>query len=127
MQFTKLWPLSRVRLQATEVVAVHVVDITGWRQGLRCNTQTDPPASQWLQLVVYTIPPMARKWCSPEHSLHVGVKMQHLELETTTVMYKEHDRCVDWLETQHTMSIMTTMVRITFTPHQGNKEQIKMS
>ena len=69
------------------------------------------------------------QWCSPEHSLHVAVIMQNLELEITTAMYTKHDRCHDKLETQNAVSIMTTTVSIMLMLHlgQGNKEQNKMS
>ena len=38
--------------------------------------------------------------------------MQNIELKITTVMYAEHVRCDDNLETQNTVSIMTTMMSI---------------
>ena len=41
---------------------------------------------------MYAIPPMAGKWCLPEHSLHVAVTIQKIELKITTGMDTEHDR-----------------------------------
>ena len=68
---------------------------------------------------MYVIPPMTRKWYSPEHSLHVAVTTQNLELEITTPMYIKHDRHVDKLETQNMVSIMKTTASITSMCHLG--------
>ena len=45
--------------------------------------------------------------------------MQNLELEITTAMYTEYDRCNDKLETQNAVIIMTITVSITSTLHLG--------
>ena len=112
MQFAKLWSSTRVTSCTTEVVAVDVMDImgwermgksmyTGWRYGLRCDVQTNPLVSQQLQLVIYVILPMAGKWCSPEHSPHVAVTMQNLELDIpTATINMNQDRCDDKLQNE---------------------------
>ena len=64
----------------------------------------NPLVSQQLKLVVYEIQTMAWKVCSPEHSLHVAVTMQNLELEITTTIHTNHDKCNDNLQIQYLLS-----------------------
>ena len=47
---------------------------------------------------------MAWQWCWPEHSLHVTVTMQILELEVTTTIHMNHGKCNDELQIQDLLS-----------------------
>ena len=47
---------------------------------------------------------MAWKVCWPEHSLHMAVVTQILELEITTIIYMNHGECNDKLQIQDLLS-----------------------
>ena len=75
---------------------------------------------------MYVIPPIAWKWCSPEHSLHVADALQGLKLYkeiTTTTINMNHDRCNDKLQTWNLPSVMTNNASMKSTLHPGVGKQ----
>ena len=80
----------------------------------------NPLASQQLKLVMYKILPMAWKWCSPEHSLHVAGATQFLKLViTTTAIHMNHDTHNNKLQAWSLLNIMANTVSMNSMPHLG--------